>query len=69
VDDAERGVAVLDRLRHHAERHEVVHALEVDLLPLELQVDAVEALDAAVELHDRNLRVFQLPPDRGGEAV
>ncbi len=63
VDDAERRVAVLDRLRDDAQRDEVVDALEVDLLPLQLQVNAVETLDAAVELDDRHLRVFELAAD------
>ena len=50
VDDAERGVAVLDRLRHDAQRDEVVDLIEVDLLPLQLLVDAEQPLDAAVDL-------------------
>ena len=50
VDDAERGVAVLDRLGDDAQRHEVVDLVEVDLLALELLVDAEQALDAAVDL-------------------
>ena len=63
MDDAERRVAVLDRLGDDAQRDEVVDALEVDRLPLQLQVDAVEALDAAVEMDDRDLRVFELAAD------
>ena len=63
MDDAERRVAVLHRLRDHAQRDEVVDALEVDLLALQLQVDAVEALDAAVEADDRDLRLLELGAD------
>ena len=53
VDDAERGVAVLHASGDDAEGDEVVDLVEVDLLPLQLQVDAVEALDAAVDLRAR----------------
>ncbi len=63
VDDAERGVAVLDRLGHDAERDEVVDLIEVDLLALELLVDAEQALDAAVDRDDRHLRLGQLRRD------
>jgi hypothetical protein len=40
VDDAERPVAVLYRLRHDAQRDHVVDLIELDLLLLELLVDA-----------------------------
>ena len=60
VDDAEHRVAVLDAARDHAQREEVVDLIERDLLPLELLVDRPEALDAAVDRHDRNLRLVEL---------
>ena len=50
VDDAERGVAVLHRPGDDPQRDEVVDLLELDLLFLQLLPDAVEALDAAVDL-------------------
>ena len=53
MDDAERRVAVLHGRGHDAQRDEVVHLLEVDLLPLQFQPDAVEALDAAVDARSR----------------
>ena len=55
VDDAERRVAVAHRLRDETEGDEVVDLLEIDLLPLKLQVNAVETLDPAVETDDRDL--------------
>ena len=63
MDDAERRVAVLHALGDDAERHEVVHLIELDALPLELLVDAVEALQPAVDLLDRHLRLAQLGDD------
>ena len=69
VDDAERGVAVLHRRRDDAQRDEVVDLLEIDLLRLELQPDAVEALDAAVDADHRHLRLVQLAADVGGELL
>ena len=69
VDDAERGVAVLDRLGDHPERHEVVHLVEIDLLPLELQVDAVEPLDAPVHLDEGNLGLEELPRNRAPQLL
>ena len=50
MDDAERGVAVLHRIGDDADGDQVVDLLELDLLPFQLQEDAVEALDAAVDL-------------------
>src|SRR6185503_13473235 len=55
MNDAERRVAILDRLGNDTQRNEVVDALEVDLLAFQLQVDALKALDASVELDDRHL--------------
>ena len=60
MNDAERGVAVLHAVGDDAERDEVVDLSEIDLLPLEFLMDAPEALDAAVDLDDRNLRLGQL---------
>ena len=68
MDDAERRVAVLHRLRDDAQRDEVVDALEIDLLALQLQVDAVEALDAAVELMTGTCASSQLRADACGSA-
>ena len=62
-------VAVLDRLRDHAQRDEVVDPLEIDLLALQLEMNAVEALDAAVELNDRHLRVLELGAERARQLV
>ena len=64
VDDAERRVAVLHAVGDDAQRHEVVDLIELDALALELLVDAVEALQPAVDLLDRNLRLAQLRGDR-----
>jgi hypothetical protein len=69
VNDAERRVAVLHRLRDDAQRDEVIDALEIDLLPLELQMNAVEALHAPVNANDRNLRFVQLGLDFLREVV
>ncbi len=64
MDDAERGVAVLHALGDDAQRDEVVDLLELDLLFLELLADAPEALDAAVDLEHRHLRLGELRGDR-----
>ena len=69
MDDAERGVTILHRRRDDAQRDEVIDLLEIDLLGLELQPDAVEALDAAVDADHRHLRVVQLRGDVGGELL
>ena len=53
-------VAVLDGLRDHAQRDEVVDLVERNLLALQLLVDRPEALDAAVDRDDRNLRLLEL---------
>ena len=63
VDDAEDRVAVLDAGGHHAQGDEVVHLVEVDALPVQLQVDAVQALDAAVDGDDGHLRFGELGED------
>ena len=63
VNDAERPVTVLDAVGDQPERDEVVHLVELDLLPLQLLMDAPQALDAAVHLHDRNLRLAKLGLD------
>ena len=64
MDDAQRGVAVLDRLRDDPQRDEVVDLIEVDLLALQLLVDAEQALDAAVDRDHRHLRLGELRRDR-----
>ena len=69
MDDAERRVAILDAVGDDAERHEVVYLIELDTLALELLVDAVEALQAPVNLLERNLRFAQFRRDRLFEVV
>ena len=64
VDDAERGVAVPHRAGDDAQRDQVVDLVEVDLLPLQLLVDAEQTLDAPVDLDDRHLRLVELGGDR-----
>ena len=63
MDDAERAVTVLHRLRDDAQRDHVVDLIELDLLPLQLLVDAEEPLDPAVDLDDRDLRLGELGRD------
>ncbi len=50
MDDAQRGVGVAQIGRHDAERQVVVELRDVDLLPPQLLVDRVVALDAEVDL-------------------
>ena len=50
VDDAERGVAVLDLLDEAADRVDVVDLLEPGALALHLLVDAVDVLRAALDV-------------------
>ena len=69
VNDAERGVTVLHRGRDDAQRDEVVNLIEIDLLGVELEPDAVEALDAAVDADDRHLRLAQLVANVGGQLL
>ena len=64
MDDAKRRVAVLDAIGNDAERHEVVHLIELDALALQLLVDAVEALQASVDRLDGHLGLAQLRGDR-----
>ncbi len=49
VDDAEHGVAVLHRLGDDAHGVQVVHLVDADALALQFLVNAVEALDAALD--------------------
>src|SRR5688572_11138433 len=60
VDDPERRIAVAHGAGDDAHGHEVVHLLEFDLLANELAMNAVEALDPAVEVDDRYLSFFEL---------
>ena len=60
MNDAERTVAVLDRLGHDAQRDQIVDLIQLDLLPLQFLVNAEEPLDATVDLDDRNLRLGEL---------
>src|SRR6185369_5519214 len=64
VNDAERGITVLDRLRNDAKRDEVVHALEVNLLSFQFQMNAVKALDPAIQVSDRDLCFLELRANR-----
>ncbi len=50
VDHAERLVALLDRVDHHAERHDVGELLEADILALHLAPDRVGRFLAAGDL-------------------
>ena len=56
----ERAVHVLHRVGDDADRDEVVDLLELDLLSPQLEEDAVEALDPALDLRDRDMRLVQL---------
>ena len=49
VDDAQRGIAVADGGRDHAQCDDVVDLLELDLLALEFLPDAEQALQASVD--------------------
>src|SRR5262249_20351911 len=69
VDDAERAVTVFDPFSDHAQRDEVVDLFEIDLLALELLMDAPEALDASVDLDDGNQRFGELRGDGGLELL
>src|ERR1700680_1911397 len=59
MDDAERGVTVLYCVGDDAEQDEIVFLLELDLLALQLLIDAPEPLDAAADFHNRHLRLEQ----------
>ena len=65
----ERRVAVLHRLRDDAQRHEVVDLIELDLLASQLLMDAEQALDPAVDVDDRHLRLGQLGRDVLGQLL
>src|SRR5215204_6189897 len=69
MNDAKRRVTVLDRLCGHTERDEIVDPLEIDLLTLQLVVNAEEAFDAAVQRDDRNLGVLELRTQRACQLV
>ena len=69
MDDAEHGVAVLDARGHDAERDEVVDLVEVDALSAQLEVDAVQALDAAVDGHDGHLGLGELGADGAAQLL
>ena len=69
MDDAERRIAILDRLRNEAKRHEIVDAFEIDLLPRQLQMNAVEALDSSVQRDDRDLGLVQPGAQRARQLV
>jgi hypothetical protein len=63
MDDAEGTVAVLHARRDDAERDKVVDLLQLDPLPLEFLADAPQALDAALNLRDRDRGVAELGAD------
>ena len=50
VDDAEGGIAVLDRVGDDPERQKIVDLAEIDALALHLAVDAVRPLDPGMDL-------------------
>ena len=56
-------VAVLHRIGDDADGDQVVDLLELDLLALQLEEDAVQTLDASLDLAHRNLRFVELEPD------
>ena len=60
MDDAERRVAIAHGLREDAQGGEVVDLLQLDLLFLQFLRDAVQALRAALDPDDGNLRLLQL---------
>ncbi len=64
MDDSKSRVAIPDRFGDDAKRDEIVDLLEIDFLALELLMNAVQSLDAAVNLHDGNLCFVQLDGDR-----
>ncbi len=49
VNDAERGIAVIDRAGDDSQRQQVIHLIDVDLLPLQLLIDGVHPLDARID--------------------
>ena len=63
MDNPERGVTVLHRLRDDTQRHEVVDLIQIDLLAPQLLVNAEQALDPAVDVDDRHLRLGELRRD------
>ena len=52
-----------------SERDEVVDLVEADLLALQLLVDRPEALDAALDPDDRNLRLGELGLEPGAQLL
>jgi hypothetical protein len=63
VNDAERGVAVAHVLGDDADRGEVVDLVERDLLPLQLEVNAVEPLDAPFDADDGDALLVEVARD------
>ena len=64
MNDSQRRVTVLYAVGDDAERNEIVHLLDLDLLAPQFLADAPQALDTAVDLHHRHRRFAQLR-DRG----
>ena len=63
---AERRVAVRDALHQHPERDEIVHLIELDVLPAHLPVDAVEVLHPAGDVDGEaalDQHLLQAPDD------
>jgi hypothetical protein len=58
-----------DHIRDDPKRDEIIDLLELDLLLLQLLVDAPEAFDAAVDRDDRHLRVGELGRDRPAQLL
>ena len=69
VDDAQRRVAVLYGLSHDPQRDQIVDLLEVDLLTLQLLPDAVQPLDAPVDLQDWHACGLERARDRASELL
>ena len=66
VDDAQRGITVLDRVGDDPEGQEIVDLVEFDLLGLHLAVDAVRPLDPGVDLGRDAVVLHEAPRASGG---
>ena len=63
MNDAERGIAVIDGVGDDSQCQQVIHLIDVDLLPLQLLIDGVHALDARIDAR-LNIVFLQLGADR-----
>ena len=62
VDHAQRRVAVLHRIGDDAQREQIVHLIERDLLPLHLLIHRVRPLDARLHARRECFRGADSPP-------